>query len=237
MDERMQVQSRRPGPWRGIAVFVALVFVGPIVVFFAVASACMVFLTPEPAWTAASGETVPAKFQFAMFPVNATVALHDAPDGTPVGVLDRAVVNSRREIDAGGWIRVLNPAGDTWVRLSELAYLPPTGATADYFAAYAAVYSSHIVDGFGIASLKLQSESPGTTTVTLHLVQEENDRQTYIYEVSQGGVTPVKMYVIDGLAEGFETAAYSMIAMMLYEAAVVVLYIVRVVRHWRRRLS
>lgn len=234
----MQAQSRRRGPWRGIAVFLALVFVGPIVVFFAVASACMVFLTPEPAWTAASGEPVPAKFLYAMFPVNATVAVHDAPDGTPMGVLDRAVVNSQREIDAGGWVRVLSPAGDTWVRLSELTYVQPAGTTVDYFAAFAAVYPAQMADGYGKASMTLEIANTGIETVTLHLSQDqEDDRQTYIYELSQAGVKPVEMYVIDGLSVGFQIAGLAMIAMMLYEATVVVVYFVRMVRRWPRLLS
>jgi hypothetical protein len=235
MEGRMQGNPRDLGAWRGLAVCAAVVLLGPIVVFVAAASASMVFITSEPAWTAASGEPVPAKFEYAMFPINATVALHDAPDGTPVRVLDRAVVNSQREIDAGGWIRVLNPAGDTWVRLSELAYLPPAGATVDYFAAFAAVYPAQIADEFGNASLKLESASMGTTLITLRLGQDDH-AQSYVYEVSNGHASP-KRYTESGIGDGLRAVGFAFGATVLYEAVAVVVIVVRMARRRPRQLA
>ncbi len=218
-----------------LLLLAVVLLVGPVVVFVAAAFIGATVMKPGPAWTAASGGPVPARFEYAMFPVNATVARYNAPDGAPVGVLDRAVVNSQHEIDAGGWIRVLSPAGDTWVRLSDLAYLPPTGATVDYFAAFGAVYRAEMGDEYGRASLKLENTSPGTTTVTLHLGQDDH-AQTYVYDVSKGLAIP-KEYTESGIGNGFMAAGFAFGAMVLYEAAAVGVIVVRMVRRRPKLLS
>ncbi len=227
--ERIQ----RRNPWLSLLLLAVVLLVGPVVVF--VASASVAIITSEPTWSASSGAAVPPDFAYAMFPVNAAVAWHSAPDGAAVGVLDRAVVNSQREIDAGGWIRVLNPAGDTWVRLNDLAYLPPTGAKVDYFAAFAAVYPAQMPDGYGRASLKLESASPGTTIVTLHLSQDDY-AQTHVYDVSNGIATP-KKYFESGIFDGFQAMAFAFGAMMLYEVVAVAAIVVRMVRRRPKLLS
>lgn len=231
----MQGQPRRSGPWRRIAVGTAILVVGPIVVFIAAMFVTTMFIEAEPAWTAASGQPVPADFLYAMFPMNATVTMYDTPDGVPVGVLARAVVNSQEEIDAGGWIRVLNPAGDTWVRLSELAYLPPPGANVDYFAAFAAGYSARIGDEFGRASVKLENANAGTTSVTLRLGRDDY-AQRYEYEVANGLAVP-KKYVRSGIGDALRAAGISLSAMVLYEVLAIGAIVARMVRRRGKQLS
>lgn len=188
-------------------------------------------MTMRPNWTAASGEAVPENFQYVMFPTHEDVRRHDAPDGARIGTLDRAVVNSQAEIEAGGWVRVLGAESDSWVKLSELAYLPPSGANVDYFAAYAKVYREQIERGSGRATLEITGQAERNAIITLRLAQEQDDdAQKYVYEVSQGRATPIKMYTIDGIAIGFAVAGVVMITMTAYGAAVIVYLIVRFLR-------
>lgn len=189
------------------------------------------FLHMRPAWTASSGDPVPPAFKYAMFPVRDGVVLYDAPNGAPVGTLDRAVANSQAEIESGGWIRVVSSPSDRWVPLTELAYLPPSGSRVDYFKSFAEVYHEQIEDGSGRAALAMTSRTSGSVRITLRLAQaQEDDLQLYVYEVSQGGATPVEMYTIDGIRVGFAGAGITLMGWMAYFVIVIAWVVVRFLR-------
>lgn len=90
---------------------------------------------PKPAWTKSEGGLPDGSwFRYVMFPRTASVQLFDAPDGKPCGTLTRAVANSPKEVEAGGWIGVLEAnMPKQWVRLEDLAFLCPAGADEDKY--------------------------------------------------------------------------------------------------------
>ena len=68
----------------------------------------------------------PPDFRFLMFPGPGGTLLHDQPDGRPLEPpqpLSRALANTKEEIDADGWFRVLHTGTHRWVPAADLAYL------------------------------------------------------------------------------------------------------------------
>jgi hypothetical protein len=200
--------------WLGV---IGLTLIGAVVVFSVVFSAI-----PDdnlkPSWTASSGAPTPPEFHYAMFPVNATVPLCDAPSGKPVGVLARALVNSQAEIDAGGWVRVLDPAGVTWAPMTELRYLPVSNASEDYFEPFRTAYQARDPSGFRSASLRLREDSSGVTIATLRLSQDDY-WQSYVYEVSEDRVRPLEMHLVSGVSQGlaaFGRSVFALGAVVIY---------------------
>lgn len=176
-------------------VSIGLILVGGLIVFFATMAAIPERM-PKPRWVAADGPP-PADFMYAMFPISNAVALRDAPDGQPAGVLTRAVANSQEEVAAGGWIKVQDPAGAKWVALDQLAYLPPPGAQTDYFAAFDAAYRARAPADFRSASFKLRATPDGARIATLELRQDDYF-QEYVYQVSPGPPKALEFYEVFG---------------------------------------
>jgi len=182
--------------WAALAVF------GPVAAF-----RVTLLAIPEsklkPDWVASSGEPPPRDFLYAMFPVNSGVPLRDAPDGKPVSVLGRAVVNSQEEVDAGGWIGVLGGSDPAWVALSDLSCLPPADASTDYFGSFVSAYQSRDPSDYRNARLNFRRERSGTTTATLRISQDDH-WQAYVYQVSSGPPKPLEMYRVFGPGEVFK---------------------------------
>jgi hypothetical protein len=155
---------------------------------------------PAPRWTAASGDPVPDSFLYAMFPLNNAVPLCDAPDGKPVAKLTRAVANSQREIDAGGWVQVQDANVATWVALDNLVYSPAPGDTTDYFDAFVTAHRARAPGDFRSATLELHTEPNQVTIATLRLSQDDH-WQKYVYQVSPGPPKPLEMYSASGPGE------------------------------------
>lgn len=61
-------------------------------------------------WSVAENAEVPMDFLFLMFPKDDKVPIYDAPDGRPVGTLQRGLGNIYGEVRDAKWVRV--PAGD-----------------------------------------------------------------------------------------------------------------------------
>lgn len=87
---------------------------------------------PKPVWTKSDGslpDMDAAWFRYIMFPRTESVQLFDTPDGKPCGTLTRAVANSPKEVEAGGWIGVLEAnIPNRWVRLEDLTFVCPENA-------------------------------------------------------------------------------------------------------------
>lgn len=90
---------------------------------------------PKPAWTKSEGGLPDESwFRYVMFPRTTSVQLFDAPGGKPCGTLMRAVANSPQEVEAGGWIGVLEAnLPKQWVRFEDLTFLCPASADEDKY--------------------------------------------------------------------------------------------------------
>jgi hypothetical protein len=147
----------------------------------------------HPTWVARGGEPVPSDFCYAMFPAHNAVPKFDAPNGAPIGVVDRALVNSQAERDAGGFVRMNDPKGTAWVRMDDLGFVPPDASSLDYFAAFKAEYAASAPGEFRSATLKLDTERGGMTRATLRLRPDDDHVEIYVYDISNGRATAVQM--------------------------------------------
>lgn len=136
---------------------------------------------------------------YAMFPFDNSVPLLDSPGGTQVATLTRAVVNSQVEIDAGGWVQVLETDGARVVELGRLDYVPPAGEIQEHFAAFAGLYAARDPNGFHTATIEVQNVGSAPTTVRLQLRQDDH-WQEYVYDAAPGRATPREMYRVFGPA-------------------------------------
>lgn len=82
-------------------------------------------------WSVASGETTPPGFRYLMFPVDGGVAMFGSKGGEEIGTLDRAMANRHAEL-GGEWTRLMRLGPGAWVRMSDLRFLPPAGASVDF---------------------------------------------------------------------------------------------------------
>lgn len=180
---------------RRLLVRLCMYVLAPVGLFIAVFEVSSVPV--RPAWTAAGSTPTPGRFLYAMFPVAPDVPLRDAPAGKVVGTLTRAVVNSQEEITAGGWVAVRDAGSTSWVELSKLAYLPPPGASVDYFKAFEAAYVARDPGDYRSASLTLEPGAKVTAKATLRLGQDDY-WEKYVYEISSGSARPVEMYLVFG---------------------------------------
>lgn len=155
-----------------------------------------------PKWTSASGEPIPEDFLIAMFPVSDAEVIRDAPDGQPVGILTRAVVNSQHEIAAGGWVAVQDASRTAWVELSRLQYLPPAASGVDYFQAFAREYQARDPESPRWATLSIADDASGATVARLHLRQKDH-WQDYVYRVKVDAATPTEEFRAWGPGEAF----------------------------------
>lgn len=173
-------------------------FIGAVVVF-AVTFAAIPVGKLKPSWVSASGKPTPRDFLYAMFPVDDAVPICDSSGGLQVATLARAMMNSQREIDAGGWVAVQSGEETRWVQLNRLSYLPAPDSSVDYFASFAAYVARH-PEEYRSASLELHPGVFGVTTAWLHLKQDEH-WQDFFYDISAGRATPREMYSVFGPGE------------------------------------
>jgi len=148
---------------------------------------------------------------------------YDAPDGQQVEMLTRALVNSQKEVDAGGWVEARDPGKVTWVRLSELRFVPPPNAGV-YFDRFVAVYRERNPPYYQNATCSFEAAAPGETRATLRM---QNDRRTteYSYLISASGVRPLSMTLFDSIAGALEWFGSIVIATAVATAATVSLFI------------
>jgi hypothetical protein len=134
-------------------------------------------------WSAAESAEVPTDFLFLMFPKDDKVPIYDAPDGRPVGILQRGLGNIYGEVRDAKWVRV--PAGDqaegaeggkgdkaATVRASDLRYLSPAVAGTmqplkegeprppNYVANFAAAYRARKPDEYRAATYLVHMSCP-----------------------------------------------------------------------------
>ncbi|MBX3359204.1 MAG: hypothetical protein KF745_12345 [Phycisphaeraceae bacterium] len=171
---------------------------------------------PRPEWTALDGTPVPDGFLFLMYPAHESVPLLDAPDGSPVATLHRALGNTAAEIAAGEWIRVAASDGEQWVRKADPTYTTPSNA-ADSLRAYEAAQGK----SFWGASVSTCAEPSGAETVTFTRRPDDDHVETFVYTVANGAATPLEMTryfgpatAIDGLFRAGAAAAAGTLAVI-----------------------
>lgn len=141
--------------------------------------------------TFGAGVATPQAFRFLMFP-KGDVRLRDAPDGSDVGPLSRAVANTHIEIETSGWVRVGIPDGSAWVRVDELAYLP-AGDPAPLVDAWRASHPTGAIAQFAPGS------KPGWQRVDVRMArvgsspEDGADWTEYSYETDGRRVDPVEL--------------------------------------------
>jgi hypothetical protein len=126
-----------------------------------------------------------------MFPGAAGALLYDRPDGEPLQPpqsLSRAVANTKEEIDAGGWFRVLHTDTHRWVRAADLAYLPGDAEADALIARWRDLFTSPGF-GFGDAAVRITPASrAGWKLVSVRLTiaasdpEDGEDWNEYVYE-------------------------------------------------------
>jgi hypothetical protein len=170
---------------------------------------------PTPSWSSASGDPVPPEFCYVMFPASTSVPMRDAPPSSPtskpIGTLQRAVVNSQEEIDAGGWVAVQSSSSVGWVQIDDLIYLPPAASTTDLFGGFVAAYRALDSDPFCDASFDL-SQTPGGPTIANLRLRDDDHWQEYRYEITPAGPRPIEMYKVFGPALAMEDLGRVVIA-------------------------
>lgn len=166
---------------------------------------CAVFFRSAASWDweASSGTPIPQNFYYIMFPKSAATVTCDKPDGKAVGTLTRAMVNSQTEL-TDTWVSLnCAPAASQWVRVEDLTFDPPPSNEA-LVAALSANYTARHSDPF--ASVKFRSNPiPGGIEVHVQLRPDDDYVDTYVYTVSNGIATPVKMRNINGKKVAFES--------------------------------
>lgn len=237
MQPREAVSPRTPGRralrWVSCA---ALLLLAAAAIFIAVLS-LIPTPKPTPAWTSSSGAPTPPDFLYAMFPTDSAVPLYDSPGDRPVATLNRAVVNSQREIDAGGWVQVLDPGGPYAAELSKLDYLPqPNASPGRLFAAFETSYRARNPADARSASLTLDRAASGVTTARLRLHQNDH-WQEYIYDATPGHATPREMYQVFGPGEAFRDIGRLILASAAAIAFVILAVIACLVVALRSRAS
>lgn len=154
-------------------------------------------------WEASSGKPIPQDFYYIMFPKTSATATYDKPDGKAVGTLNRAMVNGQTEL-SDTWV-TLNcaPAASQWVKFEELTFDPPTAHEA-LVAAASANYAARHYDQFAYVSFDA-IPIPSGIEVHVQLRPDDDYVDNYVYTVSNGIATPVKMQNVNGKKVAFES--------------------------------
>jgi len=75
---------------------------------------------PKVMWDTTSGSPVPPDFLLAMVPGSSSVPLYDAPNGTQVGTLNRAMLNTWAEVHSDAWFSLGGSTPRPLVRAADL---------------------------------------------------------------------------------------------------------------------
>lgn len=190
----------------------------------------------EHTWDAAGGKPVPAEFRYLMFPAHEAVPVFDKPDGTPSGVLTRALANAPQELEAGGWIEVQSPRGNGWVRRADLGFAAPSGKETEYLKAYEAAFRQHNPDASQFRTRFASSPGSSGERQVRFVRYEDDDHYTeYLYTVSSGTPTPLRLDRVFGPALVLGTAM--LMPIHLAAASVVLAAGVLAIRSYRRTRS
>lgn len=161
----------------------------------------------------------PSDFRILMFPGAAGALLYDRPDGEPLQPpqsLSRAVANTKEEIDAGGWFRVLHTDTHRWVRAADLAYLPGDAEADALIARWRDLITSPGF-GFGDAAVRITPASrAGWKVVSVRLTpvapdpEDGRDWTEYTYETDGEAAVgrSVRRYSAKGDAIGGASSAF-----------------------------
>lgn len=164
-------------------------------------------------WDVTAGTPIPPRFRIAMYPKNAEVTLHTAPDGPVSGTLNRAVLNSWEEVQVGGWICVGVQGGDAFVKAADLTFLPPADSSVDWIGNLQSAITRGEMRGvqYLYSANVRESEGPaGSRRVTLR-ISWSNSADNFVADVTPTTVIPVQWT----LEQAFKEFARGMPSLLL----------------------
>ncbi len=171
-------------------------------------------------WEASTGAPVPSDFQYIMFSKSPATPTYDKPDGKAVGTLDRAMVNRQTEL-GDTWVSLNRaPLESQWVKFEELTFDPPPSHEA-LVAAASANYAARHHDQFASVHFRTTPTASGIEVVVT-LRPDDDYVDKFVYTVSNGVATPVKMQNINGKKVAFESIGNLPIAGLIAAAVLVV---------------
>ncbi len=171
-------------------------------------------------WVSTSGQPVPPEFYYIMFPKSPATATYDKPDGKAVGTLTRAMINGQTEL-SDTWVSLnCTPLEPQWVKFEEVTFDPPPSHEA-LVAAASANYAARHYDP--LANLSFHATPiPGGIEVHVQLRPDDDYVDNYVYTVSNGAATPIKMQNINGKKVAFESIGNLPIAGLIAAAVLVI---------------
>lgn len=193
-------------PWPGRVALFSVLWVALVVTLLWVLPS----VKPRCIWSSTVDSVAqprPAEFLYVMFPLSDDVPLWDSPGGKRVGTLKRAVACEQAELTGGGWVHVNDVQTTSWVRLTDLRFLPPHGNEAVLFEALLAVFRARDPkeSRSGSFTLATVAEPPAGSkhTVATIRLQREDNWEEYQYTVTADTTEPLAIYRQYGPAASF----------------------------------
>jgi hypothetical protein len=160
---------------------------------------------PEIAWSATSGEPVPDKFIYLLFPRDASVEIMNL-DGSYAGVtLDRAIMCTHRETHVGDTVGVFVGNKELRVPIRELSY----GPDVPHFDMLVANWKQAVASwgantDWRKVNITFEDVPEHAYRAKLWIKNRRGDEDTFVYQINGDKVTPEVWSVMSSKRRAFE---------------------------------